>query len=136
MGITCATPLIANNLRRMVKSASVLKSEAVLVLPEARLSGSAVTPTSMIWPMTDEIGPITGTMPSGNGTVESFSATSWRARNTSTSQSNSTNTSPMPRDELLRTTSTPGEPLSAVSMGSTACTSISSATSRQLPKKP
>ena len=117
---------MASSRRRIVKSARVRRSAAVLwVLPVA-LSGSAVTPTSIICPITEEIGPITGTIPAGKDTVVNFSATSWRARYRSTSQSNSTNTNPMPLDELLRTTSTPGEPLRAVSMGNTACTSISS----------
>lgn len=106
------------NRRRIVKSANVRNSE--------REVESAVIPTNMICPITLEIGPITGVILSGIVTVCSFSETNCRARYTSMSQPNSTNTNPMPTPELLRTRSTPGAPFIATSTGVTTCVSISS----------
>ena len=111
-------PFILINLLRMVKSLRVRMSAAEVV--------SAVMATIINCPITELIGPITGTMLLGNETVCIFSAVSCLALYKSVLHSNSTNTSPKPGLATERTISTPGAPLRAVSTGKFTCASISS----------
>ena len=118
MGITWLMPLILINLLRMVKSLSVRMSAAEVV--------SDVTATIINCPITELMGPMTGTILLGNSTVCNFSAVNCLARYTSVLHSNSTNTRPNPGLATDRTTSTPGAPFNDVSTGRFTCASISS----------
>jgi hypothetical protein len=74
IGMTCATPGIDSNFGRTVKSAV---SRSTIGSASAPASAS-----SMISPITELIGPIAGTTPSGICAVTALrrSATCWRAR--------------------------------------------------------
>ena len=78
IGITCATPGIDSSRGRSTKSA-YSRTCMALAVPWSPVSGKA---TSMISPMIDDTGPITGVMPAGScsRTSASRSATSWRLR--------------------------------------------------------
>ena len=76
-------------------------------------------PISMISPMIEVTGPITGVIPVGNWPLVTLrrSETNCRLFRLSVPQSNSTKTMDSPTPELERTRTTPAAPLTAVSMG-------------------
>ena len=81
---------------------------------------SARSPTKKISPITLACGASSG-CPALSGIcpskATSFSLTTWRARNTSVPQSNSTHTNEKPCEEVERTRRTPVAPFMAVSIG-------------------
>ncbi len=81
---------------------------------------SAVRPIIIISPRIEDCGPRVGEPTPGgscDAISESFSLTVWRARYTSSFQSNSIHTTEKPVAEEERTRRTPDAPLSAVSIG-------------------
>ena len=119
---TCATPPVESRRGRTAQSASVRRSSIDVL--------SAVSPTMSTSPSIDDCGPSVGLpTPSGRSAAaaESFSATIWRARYASVSQSNSTHTTEKPAVDDERTRLTPSAPFTAVSMGNVTMRSTSSA---------